>query len=72
MNALRKIILHNKILGTKQITRPSCKNCIHFKENTCKLFVYEVKDFKEYCLDVQVCRQYTGLCGPDAKYFEEK
>ena len=71
MNVLNKIVLHNKMLKPKP--RVSCKNCIHYLENnTCKLFVYEVTDSKKYCLDVGVCRQYNGLCGADAKYFEQK
>jgi hypothetical protein len=72
MNSLNKIVLHNKMLVRNP--RPSCKNCVHYSENnnTCKLFVYEVEGFKEHCLKVELCREFVGLCGPDAKHFEQK
>jgi hypothetical protein len=58
--------------------KPSCKNCVFYlynknldsKAGFCTLFSYEVTDKMDILLTVEELRKNTGICGPDAKYFE--
>jgi len=60
--------------------KPSCKNCVFYlsvdknvdsKAEFCTLFSYEVTEKMDILITTEECRKNTGICGPDAKYFEK-
>ena len=76
-----KNVFFSKPVNKKVTPRPNCKNCFFYLDNnvyewdskigSCTLFIPEVPEKNEYFLNVDECRKNGGICGPDAKYFQQ-
>jgi len=48
-----------------------CQQCKHFRENKCTLLKFSIEE-RFYFANSDYCRSNEYLCGPYAKYFDEK